>query len=302
MIAAAEHFVAPPHWEWYIVGYFFLAGIAGGSYVLGTMMRLWGSPADEGTARIAYYISFPALLGCPLLLTLDLGQPGRFWHMLIDSSPGGRLVFKYWTPMSLGAWGLAVFGVFALISFVDALALDRRLRFAALDRALGLLHGTAGRIFMIVGSLVALFVASYTGVLLSVSNQPVWSDTATLGGLFLASGLSGAAAVLLLAARLRRGSASTVERIAQADSYFVVLEVGLIAALMVTVAIAGSLTQLVGGRWGALWAVVGVVVVAGLAVHYRMPLARRIPLYAIAPLTIAGVWVLRTVVIFSAQS
>ena len=302
MIAAAEHFVAPPHWEWYIVGYFFLAGIAGGSYVLGTMLRLWGSPSDEGASRLAFYISFPALLLCPLLLTLDLGRPGRFWHMLIDTSPGGRLVFKYWTPMSLGAWGLAVFGVFALVSFVEALVSDRRLRMGWLDRAMGVLRGNGGRVFNVVGSLFALFVASYTGVLLSVSNQPVWSDSAALGGLFLVSGLSGAAAVLLLAARYRRGTAGTVERISQADSYFVVLEVGLIGALMATVGVAGSFAKLVGGRWAALWIIVGAIIAVGLAVHYRMPLARRVSPFVIAPLTLAGVWVLRTVVIFSAQS
>lgn len=302
MIAAAEHFATPPHWEWYIVGYFFFAGIAGGSYVLGTMLRLWGGPSDEAAARLAFYISLPALLVCPLLLTLDLGRPGRFWHMLIDDSPGGRLVFKYWTPMSLGAWGLTIFGFFALVSFVEALVSDGRLRLAALHRAVGLLRNGRGRAFNVVGSLLALFVAAYTGVLLSVSNQPVWSDSAALGGLFLVSGLSGAAAVLLLATRLRRGAAATAEQISRADAYFIVLEVGLIAALMATVGIAGSFGQLVSGRWAALWIVVGLTIVAALAVHYRIPLARRVSPIAIAPLTLAGVWVLRTVVVFSGQS
>ncbi len=302
MIAAAEHFVSPPHWEWYVVGYFFLAGIAGGSYVLGTMLRLWGGPSDQGAARLAFYISFPALIVCPILLSLDLGQPGRFWHMLIDSSPGGRLVFKYWTPMSLGSWALGIFGVFAAVAFVEALVEERRLRFGVLDGAVGLLRGTAGRVVNVVGSLLALFVASYTGVLLSASNQPVWSDSAALAGLFLASGLSGAAAVLLIAARYRRGSAGTVERISQADFYFVVLEVGLIGALMATVGVAGSFTQLVSGRWAALWIIIGVIIAAVLAVHYRLPLARRVSPVVIAALTIVGVWVLRTVVVFSAQS
>ena len=44
--------------------------------------------------------------------------------------------------------------------------------------------------------LAGLFIAGYTGVLLAVSNQPVWSDTWALGGLFLASGLTGSAALL----------------------------------------------------------------------------------------------------------
>ena len=46
----------------------------------------------------------PALAICPILLTLDLGRPLRFWHMLIDSRTFG-LNFKYWSPMSVGVVG-----------------------------------------------------------------------------------------------------------------------------------------------------------------------------------------------------
>ena len=98
-----EHFVIPPHWEWYILLYFFFAGISGGAFVIGTMRRLWGSPADKAASRLAFIISFPLLLVCPILLTLDLGQPLRFWHMLVDST-AGTPVFKAYSPMSLGAW------------------------------------------------------------------------------------------------------------------------------------------------------------------------------------------------------
>jgi formate-dependent nitrite reductase membrane component NrfD len=302
VIAAAEHFVESPHWEWYIVGYFFLAGIAGGSYLLGTMLRLWGGRADEHAARLAFLISFPALLLCPILLTLDLGQPGRFWHMLIDDSPGGRLVFKYWSPMSLGAWGLTIFGAFSFVSFVEALVLDGRIKLGILKGAFAALERTVGTAFNILGSVLAVFVASYTGVLLSVSNQPVWSDTWALGGLFLASSLSGSAALLFLLVHYRREARGSAERIARVDTYFVLLEVVLIGALLATVASAGWFTQLAGGKWAALWVVVGVAIVAALAVHYRVPLVRRTSPLLVAALTIAGVWVLRTVVVFSAQS
>ena len=87
--------------------------------------------------------------------------------------------------MSVGAWALLVFGFFVFVSFVDAW----------LSRGGPFIPLFINRVFNVLGSLVGLFVASYTGVLLSVSNQPVWSDTWALGGLFLASGLSGAAAL-----------------------------------------------------------------------------------------------------------
>ena len=64
-------------------------------------------------------------------------------------------------------------------------------------------------------------MAGYTGVLLSVSNQPVWSDTWALGGLFLASGLSVAAAVLALLARAAALEPSAAAKLSRADRYFV---------------------------------------------------------------------------------
>ena len=115
-----EHFVAPPNWEWYILLYFFFAGLAGGAFVIGTMLRLWGSAADWVTSRIAFLISLPLLLICPILLTLDLGKPLDFWHMLFNAGTGAP-VFKTWSPMSLGAWALLVFGFFAFVMFLVAL-------------------------------------------------------------------------------------------------------------------------------------------------------------------------------------
>ena len=114
-----EHFVAAPHWEWYILLYFFFAGLSGGAFVIGTMLRLWGSAVDWVASRIAFLISFPLLLICPILLTLDLGKPLDFWHMLIDTGPGGALSFKVWSPMSLGAWGLLLFGIFSFVMLAD---------------------------------------------------------------------------------------------------------------------------------------------------------------------------------------
>ena len=76
---------------------------------------------DAPVARLAFLLSLPALAVCPILLTLDLGRPLRFWHMMIDSRTFG-LNFKYWSPMSVGVWALLIFSLFALVSF------DGRLR------------------------------------------------------------------------------------------------------------------------------------------------------------------------------
>ncbi len=47
----AEHFVQPPQWEWYILWYFFLGGLTGGTYALATMLRLWGGSRATASRR-----------------------------------------------------------------------------------------------------------------------------------------------------------------------------------------------------------------------------------------------------------
>src|SRR2546428_4362194 len=116
------------------------------------------------------------MLVCPVFLTVDLGASWlRFWHMLIDVTPGNQgLNFKYWSPMSVGVWALLVFGFFTAVSALESFVLDRRARTQPLGRA-------AGRALNIVGAVFAMFIASYTRVLLSLSNPPISSDTWMLG-------------------------------------------------------------------------------------------------------------------------
>src|SRR6266487_1406307 len=165
-LAAAEHFAGPPDWTWYIISYFFLAGLAGGSYVLATLLRHWGDRADEPAARLGYTIAFPLILVCPILLALDLGKPGLFWHMLVNTTAGNEGVnFKTRSPMSVGSWALLAFSLFAAVSFLEALVRDRVIRLPLADRAVRLLDGTAGKVWNVVGAALGLFVAGYTGVL-----------------------------------------------------------------------------------------------------------------------------------------
>jgi len=311
----AEHFVQPPQWEWYILWYFFLGGLTGGTYALATMLRLWGGSRAEAAARMGFLAAFPLLVLCPILLSIDLGQPLRFWHMLINTTPGSTgLAFKYWSPISVGSWVLLIYGFFALVSFVEVLTLDGRLR-APLSRTIArTLSGSAGRAFNVVGAIAGLFVASYTGVLLSVSNQPIWSDTWALGGLFLASGLGGSAALLSWLIRSRRGAEGIEERLLSADRYFALLELVLIVLFMVSLAGPGTLGRALAGPRTVLWLLVvaslvppltglgrssiqvaatsgGEVVAQGVGVSHT----------AVVLAVLAGSFLLRFVVIFSAQ-
>ena len=296
---AGEHFVTPPHWEWFILLYFFFAGLSGGSFVIGTMLRLFGSRIDAAASRLGFLISFPLLVICPILLILDLGSPLRFWHMLINSRTSG-LVFKAYSPMSLGSWGLTVFGIFSLVMFLAALGEGGHVGSTALARVGRLPTSVLGLVLMSVGSVFGLFIAAYTGVLLAVSNQPVWSDTWTLGGLFLASAMSGSAATILLLSRGRREAAATDVKLMEADRYFIILELLLIGLFLVT--LGGLVSKVLGGGWIILWLVVLIGTLVPLAIHWRPALMRHLPPVVAPILVLVGVLALRAVIIFSAQA
>jgi formate-dependent nitrite reductase membrane component NrfD len=187
--------------------------------------------------------------------------------------------------MSLGAWALVVFSVFVAVSFLGAFLRDRR----GVEGA-----GILAKLWSVVGAVAGLFIAGYTGVLLAVSNQPVWSDTWALGGLFLASGLAGSAALLGWLIRFRAGARPTAEGFVRAERYFIVLELALVVALVVTLIPAGMLGRAFGFPWILLWLVAAF---AGLLPWLR----RAAPGLGLTTVVLVGVLALRAAVIFSAQ-
>jgi formate-dependent nitrite reductase membrane component NrfD len=248
-----ERITAAPEWEWWLVWYFFLGGLAAGIYFLAALVELVGTQRDREMVKAAYYLAFPLSLICGVLLILDLGRPERFWHMLVQSETG-RLMFKSWSPMSVGAWALLLFGGLSFLSFLGVLAEDGRLglgRFQTLARALH--HGPIGIGFTLLCAAVGFFIASYTGVLLSATNQPFWSDTPLLGGLFLASAAATGTALLLLVC-LPSTAPASLARLEWVNSWALGLELLL---LVVFLASLGTLvTPLLSSSYGKMLLVV----------------------------------------------
>jgi len=173
-------------------------------------------------------------------------------------------------------------------------------RHPSAQRIRGFLSGAFGRLFMVVGSLFGLFITGYTGVLLSVSNQPIWSDTWTLGGLFLASGLSVAVASIVLLSRMGPEASDTEVKLVRADRVFIVLELILIVALFVTLGAMGGKFLL--GRYLILWLIVLAGTLLPLLLQLRSSMGR--PAFSVlaAVLVLVGGLALRMVVVFAAQA
>ena len=293
---ASTFFTEPPHWHWLIILYFFIGGLAGGCYFLASMIDLVGRAIDRPLARLGYLIAFPAVVVCGILLIADLGRPERFWHMLLQSATW-RPMLKTYSPMSFGAWGLLVFGGFAFLSFLGALGEDeRRLRFSFLRPP-----SIIGTIISVLGGLAGFFLVSYTGVLLAVTNRPIWSDTTLLGAVFLVSSASTSIALLLLLGSRRVMFVGGLRALARFDTLVLVLELISLVALVVSL---GSLARVWLSAWGALLVlgVVGVGIIVPLLLQFRAHNPLSASARAAAVLVLVGGFLLRVVIVLSSEA
>jgi formate-dependent nitrite reductase membrane component NrfD len=310
-------FSASPHWGWLITLYFFFGGIAGGALFLSGLLHFSGRSEDRPQVRRGHYIAFAGALSSGLLLTLDLTRPLRFWHMLFQ--PDGSPMFKPWSPMSVGAWGLLVFSGVAMLSATASAAEEGRIRWRAPAR---LASGVGGATLAVAGVVSGLFLAGYTGVLLAVTNRPIWSDSTWLGALFLLSGISTAVAALVLVGRGSRsphGAAGGVQPITDPDPRAVPAHGGVspgdwlmqfdrriklleLLVLVVFIVSLGAVARTFVSAWGVLLVVgvVGLGIVLPLTMEHRNPRVARAGIRA-PLLVLLGGLLLRAVVIFASE-
>jgi len=169
-----------PAWTWQIPLYFFAGGAAGSAAVLGPVARWIGG--DRKLARDCRLIAAAGTAASSALLVSDLGRPTRFLAMM--------RVFKPQSPMSVGAWTLAVFGTFsAAAAFAEML--NQRFKSLPIEIMGDLSEG--------ISALAGLPFSNYTGVLIGASVIPLWNENvATLPIHFGMSGLNSAVSILEL--------------------------------------------------------------------------------------------------------
>jgi formate-dependent nitrite reductase membrane component NrfD len=266
-----------PEWHLLIVWYFFLGGIAGGAYFTAAIADNFGGPRDRNVVRTGYILSLLIVAVCGMLLILDLGTPSRFLNMLG--------AFKFKDPMSIGAWMLGVFGLFAFVS--SALSLGSDEARAGLRRK-----------WSLVGTLFGFFLASYTGVLLSATALPFWSDARLMGALFLASGAStGMAAISLLLYLSGDSAGDGFKKIKRTDRFAIVFEMAVLVLFLIL--LGGAAAPLLSGHLAPLfW---GGLVALGLVIPLLLDLlgGLKVPAAVPAILVLVGGFVLRYVIVMS---
>jgi protein NrfD len=291
---SSTFFTASPEWRWFIVAYFFLGGLAGGSYFLATLLDRFGTERDRPLVRLGYLVAFPIVCLCGLVLTVDLGRPERFWHMLVESQTW-RPMLKTYSPMSSGAWVILLFSGCAFASFAGIVAERGWPRWALLRHASP--DARFGRLVSGAGAILGLYLAGYTGVLLSVTNRPVWADTTLLGLTFLTSAASTSAAFLILLGFWSGLSRERLHPLERFDRSALILEVLAIVALVASL---GRIATVWLDGWGMLLAA---MVLGGIALplllEWRGPAGR--PAWIGPTLVLLGGLMLRMVIIFSSD-
>jgi protein NrfD len=294
-------FTASPHWAGWIILYFFIGGIAGTAFLLASLLDLTGRPADRPLVRLGHYLAFGGVIISGILLSIDLTRPLRFWHMLIQNHTG-RPMFKGWVPMSVGSWGLAVFGLFAFLAMLASLSEDRPGNRMLQSAPVRMLRGKGvATAIAVLGSISGLFLAGYTGVLLAVTNRPIWADSSWLGLLFLVSAAStGAAALILLALWRRAGHPASLAWLSWFDHRVLLLELLVLIIFLVSL---GSVARVFLSWWGLvlLLGVVGIGILLPLLLRRREGVYTPRELIRSASLVLLGGLLLRIVVLLSSN-
>ncbi|KLU60801.1 polysulfide reductase, NrfD [Peptococcaceae bacterium CEB3] len=225
-------------WGLLIVVYLFTAGVSAGAMVASNAAFLLGGDRYERVARWGAYLApFPIAFGTGVLL-LDLGSPLNFYHLF--------MTLQYKSPMSWGSWAILLFTLLSLLYLY--LWLPPRYQVGHVIKRVRAWKGGLAKGMPI----LAVSVASYTGVLLNAADRPLW-QIALLPELFLVSAMStGVAAVGVAVALSRRWRASHEEKLSLAlvDIVLVGIELLIFGAMMIDSQI-GTLNQQL--AYAVLW-------------------------------------------------
>lgn len=180
-------------WHWQIPSYLFLGGLAAGILFFAGVFTILGKESKMATTvKVApMIVPFALVLGL-FLLFLDLKHKLYFWQLYTT--------IRLQSPMGWGAWVLMIMTPISIIwsaSYVREIFpnWDWKFRFLKTFEAWVIKNRILIAWPM---AIYAVILGIYTGILLSAFNaRPLW-NTSILGPLFLVSGMSTGAAVILL--------------------------------------------------------------------------------------------------------
>src|SRR5689334_1816088 len=100
-------------WGFYIGNFTFLVGVAAAAVVLVIPAYIYNWKPIREIVIYGELLAISAITMCLLFVTVDIGRPDRFWHLI---PPMGHLNF----PSSVLAWDVLVLNLYFLVNFIVA--------------------------------------------------------------------------------------------------------------------------------------------------------------------------------------
>lgn len=169
----------PSIYGWMVGLYMVIAGVAGSTQILATLLDVTGGNAQAPLVLTGRIIAVVCAVAGGILLIVELHTPQRFYNML--------RIFRPTSPMSIGTYTLLSFGFFSMLALLAHLM-------GWTLTALGL-----GAIASIPGA----GMMSYPAAFAAATSTPLWAAApASLGARFAASSMASGAALLAVLALL----------------------------------------------------------------------------------------------------
>jgi Ni/Fe-hydrogenase subunit HybB-like protein len=178
-------------WGVYIANFTFLVGVAAAAVMLVIPAYLYENEDLHDLVIFGELLAISAILMCLVFVTVDLGRPDRFWHMI----PGiGKLNF----PGSMLSWDVVVLNGYLILNiYLCAYLLFCRYRKKMPSKWLYVPVVFLGIVWAILIHTVTAFL--YVGL----GGKPFW-NSAIVGPRFIASAFTAGPALIILAMQVIR--------------------------------------------------------------------------------------------------
>ncbi|MGB5434780.1 MAG: NrfD/PsrC family molybdoenzyme membrane anchor subunit [Maribacter sp.] len=286
-------------WHWPISVYLFLGGLAAGLLFFAALFTVLKKDGEApATVKYAVVMAPIALVLGLIALFYDLTHKFYFWQLYTT--------VRIESPMSWGAWVLLLITPLSMLwvfSYWKEIFPKIDLKFGIVKKFQSYLaNNRMNMAYVLIPLSVVLGI--YTGILLSAFNaRPLWNN-AILGPLFLVSGLSTAAATIILFSK----SHSERNLFSKIDIVLIVIELALIVHMIMGYW-AGSEVQLeamellVNGEFTVMFFVF--VVILGLLIPGLLEILElrgyKVPVVVPAILILIGGLVFRFVMVEAGQ-
>jgi molybdopterin-containing oxidoreductase family membrane subunit len=178
-------------WGLYIANFIYLVGMAAAAVMLVIPVYIYKKEDLHDVVIFGELFAIAAIIMCLLFVTVDLGRPDRFWHLI-------PFIGKFHWPVSMLSWDVIVLNVYLLLNMhICGYLLYMKYLGRKASRSLYIP-------FVFISIFWAVSIHTVTAFLLAgLGSRPFW-NSAILGPRFIASAFAAGPAFIVLTLQVIR--------------------------------------------------------------------------------------------------